>query len=433
MPEKSRTVAGDPRRLWQRVAVLWVCWSLAAAVTDMYVPHLPSVTALLACLAFVGVWVLTRWHPGPAPKGVLWSITPLIPMSWLLLFSGFSETPIWVAGLAIALSLVGIAVSRRWLWVGPALTLVAISFLLISYASWGGRAPIDVIGIMQNGALDLLRGVNPYFQHFRSTTTGVDSFYYPYGPFALLLAVPFAWVGDVRLLSVASACSIVILPFVARRWERPTVAAAMMLALSPWLVWPILEAWNELTVVALLLWWQYLAGTEHRYAWPLVGVAVGVNPVALIAIAPIYLLQRNLRWDVARGVVLGGVIYGATVALVGLQQAGRVVHTQGSVQFPATLGAGGVVAAISGHPLTVIPSAAMLILILLITWRFRRALGRYRDLGAGVSMLLLVLVLPVSYFEYALLPSIWIWWWLIEHMQPTAEPEQQATNAVALP
>lgn len=424
----QRGPASGEEQLWMKVLAIWTCVSLTAATTQMYLgpPFLP----FLILAALVSLYVGWFWHPRSIPN-FAWLMLPILALNWLLLQNINFRHPYWIAVLATALACVGWLVasshSLRGARAGRLLIVLGCVTVLIGDWRWG-HAVIDVFGVMQNGSIDLVHGIDPYFATFHSNTLGVKAFHYSYGPIMLLLGIPFAFLGDVRLLLVASAASFVALVGWHDGRSRLLSPMVLVLLLSPWLVWTIVRSWNELLVVAMLLWWFVLAQRGCRWCWVLIGLSIGVTPVAFIVLAPVFLLYQELRRDVLLGTILSAIIYLTAVAIVGLKETSHVVRILASIQYNFTWGLGGIFHVLTGHPFGGAEVLVLFGVILGTTFVMSKRLQSQRDLAAGVVMCALVLCLAATYFEYVVIPAIWIWWWLVQRAPPHHGVERSAAS-----
>ncbi len=402
---------GATAPMWQRVWAMWVSWSLIAALSIMYIsPHaLPL--SLIGLTVAISIFIMRTWRPGNNWRRSAAVTLPAISLSGLLLATNEPGVRVDLVFIGTAIAWVGLLVGRwdrRW-----QLCIVSTSATLMVLAGWNwGHAPIDVFQVMQGGGSALLHGANPYFQRFGSTTAGVPFYYYPYGPIALLVSLPFAGLGDVRILSVIAALVILSTVFTRKLPLLDLTQRLTLLLLSPWLVWSVLHSWNELPISALLLWWFILPRSQLPSTWPLVGLALGISPVAIIPLVPIAILYPELRRDIFFGCGLGAGIYLITVAAIGLPQGLAIWHLLSGAKYGITWSVGGLYQLFAGtwppFWVTIVFETA----VVGLSFRFAGKLQLHRQLWVGVLMLLIVLCSPASYFEYMIFPAIWIWWYL---------------------
>ena len=398
-------------QMWQRVWALWISWSLIAALSIMYVSPQLLPLAIVGLTAALSIYITRSWRPGPH-WGRMSAVTlPVLSLSAILLATHDPGVSVGLVLIGTGVAWVGLLVGRwerRW-----QLGIVMIAATLVLIAGWHwGHASIDVFTVMQGGGSALLHGANPYFQRFASTTSGVPFYYYPYGPIALGLSLPFAGLGDVRILSLLAAIAILGTAFTRSASDLDSTQRVSLLLLSPWLVWSVLQSWNELPISALLLWWFILRCRQVPLTWPLVGLALGISPVAIIPLVPIGILYPELRRDILLGCGLAAGLYSWTLIAVGLPQGLAIWHLLSGARYGITWSIGGFYQLVvgTGPPLWVV--AVCETAVLGLGYLNAGRLQVHRRLWVGVLMLLIVLCSPASYFEYMIFPAIWIWWYL---------------------
>jgi hypothetical protein len=118
----------------------------------------------------------------------------------------YSHDAAWIVAAFAAAAV--LAAPRRWAWTLLAAAASA-AFLPLGMAWKWGVADIDVFAAVQDAGAAILQGQNPYLATFPLPIyTAPNNFYFTlghfsYGPAAALLAAPGAFVGDVRVVSVA--------------------------------------------------------------------------------------------------------------------------------------------------------------------------------------------------------------------------------------
>jgi hypothetical protein len=392
----------------------------------------------LGVAAILGVLLLmsrpANWNIHAA---LIWSL-PLVALPWLTFWS-YTHDAHWNKLFVIPVLLGATAFA----WGKPgwcryfSLAAIVGGMVGIAVSGWRwGTDDIDVFVIMQRGALSLLHGHNPYQLWFPSTTIGIHRFHYDYGPLLLLLSAPAAWLGDVRLLELLAAFGILALG----AWRlRPTperLPLLLLLAISPWLLWPVIQSWTELIAMALVLGWYGLS-KRWRPSWLLLAVAVAVNPIVLLVVVPTGILFPELRRTALTGIVLGVLCYVMAYIVTGHDfiAAFQIASRQ---LYPATLGGGGLFRLLTGRPL---PQSLTLIVFLgscLVAYLRPPRSPAGRELAVAGIAALTVFCLPASYFEYVLIPMLWSWWWLgtaflaVNHEKQSV-PTVNATTVRATP
>ena len=400
--------------------IIWTLWSLVYANSKAYL----NLDALL--MGGVIVWLM--WLDWTKPMQLSWqkAIYMCFPIAGIsLLFSApngaynLGILPLLVVGIMLVLR----QERALWRYIGLGTLGVAFGLALVSQWHWG-TDNIDVFSITQQGALDFWHGLNPYHMFYRSTTMGVHAFRYDYGPLWLPMTVPFALLGDVRLLMVLSAIGIVALGVKCSGWRTPgTWLWVSLLVLSPWLYLPILESWTELVMVLLFLLWYELR-SRYSWAWLLLAVALGANPVIGIVLLPMFLVMPKTRRDMFYAGGLAAVCWLAAAGLSGHDFV-KAFEIAGTQKYPPTISVAGLYGTITHQAW---PRLASLVLILgssVWVWCHRQGDLRKQEFLIAIGSTAIVWSLPGGYFEYALIPAIW-WWWLLR-----TPPEAEAIDAAA--
>ncbi|MGH7610416.1 MAG: hypothetical protein ACREN4_00190 [Candidatus Dormibacteria bacterium] len=406
------TTAGQSLRqrvVANRVLALWVVVSLAALPTDTYLFQAAYLWLALMALAALAVVVV---RPSCRFNSTLVVACPLAALAWLtpwdITGNGVRDI-VFVFPAAVSALAVARLTGPRERALATAIVWVAVIGAVVTTWHWGVDN-IDVFHIVQQGALQVPRGLNPYHSWFASTTPGIRELHYPYGPILLLLSLPAAAVGDVRLLSLAAALGILALGYARLRHLRGGAPLVVMLLVSPWLVWPMLQSWTELVAMALLLGW-YGLHERWRGSWVLLGLAVGVNALVLIVAIPIFLVRPSLRRHAAAGMALAVACYGGAFLVSGHSLIGAFL-TAAHPDWSATIGVGGVVQLIAHR---VLPSAVAVGVFAIgcsVALLRRPATPLGQELAVAAISAATVWCLPASYFEYLLMPMLWCWWWL---------------------
>jgi hypothetical protein len=393
-----------------KVIVLWVLVSLLYSLSTAYLTHFTVI--MLGVTVFIAVIVLRGRFPRSTIRATLvWSL-PLVGLSWLTFWTAANNAH-WnklfvLPVLAGAAALIG---AKRGWYHHLSLAAIAGGMIGIAVSGWRwGRDGIDVFVIMQRGALTLLNGHNPYQAWFSSTTLGIHRFHYVYGPLLLLLSAPAAWLGDVRLLVLLAATGILALGAWRLRQTVNRLPLLLLLGISPWLLWPVIQSWSELVAMALVLGWYGLRDT-WRLSWLLLAVAVGVNPLALLVVVPTLILFPELRRTTLAGITLGVLCYVGAYLLTGLDFI-ATFQIASRASYGSTIGFGGLWGDLTGRSL---PASVALVVFLvgcLLAFLRRPESLPDRELAVAGIAAATVLCLPASYFEYVLIPMLWIWWWM---------------------
>jgi hypothetical protein len=393
-----------------KVIVVWALVSLLYSASNAY---LTGVTVILfgVTMILAVVVIMARTTGGDIGTVLVWSL-PLVGLSWLAFWTDTNNAH-WdkVFVLPVLAGAVALIWAERGWHRQLSLAVIAGGMIGIAISGWRwGKADIDVFIIMQRGALTLLHGHNPYQAWFPSTTLGVHRFHYDYGPLLLVLSAPAAWLGDVRLLTLLAASGILALGMWRLRRTMNRLPLLLLLGISPWLLWPAIQSWTELVAMALVLGWYGLSQT-WKWSWLLLAVAVAVNPIVLLLAVPILVLFPELRRTTLAGIAVGFFCYVPAYLLTGpdFTSAFQIASRQ---EYIGTVGFGGLFGVLTGRAL---PETVALVVFLggclLAHLRLPQSRGARELAVAGIAAAT-VLCLPVSFFEYVLIPMLWIWWWL---------------------
>ncbi len=169
-----------------------------------------------------------------------------------------------------------------------------------------GHATIDVFWFTQGATAQLLSGHNPYAVAYSTTTPGLASAHFPYGPALLLLAAPFRLLGDVRLTNAAAMVTVFACVAVLARRHAGEAAGGRYLALAlslPFAPFMIVQAWPEVYPVAGVALWLVLRDRHSR--WAVVALAVGLCtvPTAAPLLALPWLWWRQARQEITAAFV----------------------------------------------------------------------------------------------------------------------------------
>jgi hypothetical protein len=415
-----------------KVIVLWVLVSLLYSLSTAYLTHFTMI--MLGVTVFIAVLVMrVRYARGNIRATLIWSL-PLMGLSWLTFWTAANNAhwnkiyvlPVLAGSVAI------IGAKRAWHH-HLSLAVIAGGMIGIAVSGWRwGKDGIDVFVIMQRGAVTFLNGNNPYQAWFSSTTLGVHRFHYDYGPLLLVLSAPAAWLGDVRLLLLLAASGILALGAWRLRQTVNRVPLLLLLGISPWLLWPVIQSWTELVAMALVLGWYGLRDT-WKLSWLLLAVAVGVNPIVLLVVVPTLILFPELRLTSLAGIALGLFCYVPAYLLTGHDfiVAFQIASRQ---RYGGTIGLGGLWGDLTGRSLS--EGVAFFVFLagcLLFYLRRPRSLPDRELAVAGIAAVT-VFCLPASYFEYVLIPMLWIWWWIgTASIAFNGEAERRSATAAEMP
>ena len=390
-----------------RVILLWVLWSFLYGFNGAYVSPPLFVIWGLVCTASVLIW----WRGTLLTPGFLLRVcTPLVAMSWIVFFAPGSHWNSAYGLLLLAGSLLA-APSVRWLNALGGALVVTGATVAVAHAWHWGAAPIDVFDITQRGAVDFLHGTNPYQAWFTSTTSAVVRFHYDYGPLLLPLSSPFAALGDVRVLGVLSAAAIAALVVGNHGWRQPDAWRwALLLCASPWAFWCVLQGWTELVAIAPLMWWY--VERNKSWTWLALALSLGINPAVGLILVPLFAgATPATRRQILYAVSLGLLCWAVAWAFTGPDFI-RAFSIASQQHFEPTVGLGGLYMFATHHAMPILVSIVAMMLGCAILWRRRTVLGNAVELTVGLVAAAVVFCLPATYFEYAMIPAVWIWWWL---------------------
>lgn len=234
-----------------------------------------------------------------------------------------------IAGLVIRKVRLRYWLAALWIvWtVGLALTM--------HWASWNG----DVFAMMQGGARSLLAGHNPFAGSYPQDQGSLVRFGasklifvpYIYGPSVLLLSLPGALIGDVRVMDYLFALAAVAgLASCARAPSVPRRVILLGVAASPVLFFLVQNAWQDVESIALLLWWLRLRSTHRIWAVTLLAIMIAIIPTTLVALVLGALWLPRARRELAVGAIGAIVIALPFIVLTGL---GRFLYLVIGIHF----------------------------------------------------------------------------------------------------
>jgi len=398
-----------PRSPAFKVVVLWVLASLIYALSVGYLNNL--MFALVGIAGILTVLLVRARHTPSNIQAVLtWSV-PAAAFAWVVFWNGARFDKIWVFPVIVGVTALTWA-SDKWVrYLCLAAVVGGMLGLTVTGWRWGRSDPIvDDFVVMQGGALALLHGHNPYQMWFPSTTLGIPRLRYEFGPLLLLMSVPAVIIGDVRLIPLVAAVGILSLGAWRLKGTPYQLPLLLLLGVSPWLLWSVIECWTELVAMSCVLGWYGLRNT-WKPSWLLLTVAVASNPLVLMVVMPIGFVYPELRRRTIQAIVLGVICYLPAYLLTGHDfiQAFEVVTHQ---HYFATIGIGGVIEYATGHSVPMLMAAVVLLLSCLIAYWLSPKAVVERELFVAVIASLTVLSLPADYFAYVLMPILWVWWWI---------------------
>lgn len=266
-----------------------------------------------AGLVLVGLGIvlvlLIRAGDGSQASGLVWSATVVVgAMATAYLYGG--SPLLWLASAAAGGLAATVVLCRRRALRGSAAAVAAAIWLAMLglNVDWGG-APIDVVLLIRGATAHLLAGVNPYAAGYASSTPGLASSHFPYGPGVLLLSVPGRLLGDVRLSDLLAAMVLVAaVAVLARRQggpERGWRCVALCLTL-PFLPHMISLGFAELYLAAAIAVWLCWSDNHPWAATAVLGVGISTLPTALplLALAFVWWPQSRRQILVAIAVAL---------------------------------------------------------------------------------------------------------------------------------
>jgi hypothetical protein len=182
--------------------------------------------------------------------------------------------------------------------------------LLWASVQWG-RAHIDTFWFIQRASARLLSGLNPYGASWRTTTPGLASAHFTFGPGVLLLSLPGRLLGDIRVSDLLAILVLVAsVVALARRHGGPEQGwrcLAICLTL-PFLPYMINRSWAEVylaAAIAVWLWWR------ERHPWAAVvvlGLGLSTVPTAVPLLALPFLWWSRPRREILVATLLAAVI-----------------------------------------------------------------------------------------------------------------------------
>ncbi|MGA8207006.1 MAG: hypothetical protein WB801_07210 [Candidatus Dormiibacterota bacterium] len=258
---------------------------------------------LLVGLGIVLVLLIRSGKPSHA-SDLVWSATVLTgAMATGFLYGG--SPLLWVASTAAGgAAAVVVLCAWRALRMAAAAVSAAIWVLLLGLNVDWGRTPIDVVLVIRGATSKLLVGVNPYAASYASSTPGLASSHYPYGPGVLLLSVPGRLLGDVRLSDLLAALVLITAVVVLARRHGGSEQGWRCLALCltlPFLPHMISLGFPELYLAAAIAVWLCWTDTHTWAATAVLGVGLSTLPmaIALLAIAFVWWPQPRRQILVA--------------------------------------------------------------------------------------------------------------------------------------
>lgn len=297
--------------LWQGLALVsLVAISLGSAWRQGTFSNAALLAILAGFLSGGAAAVVLRRDSSPAAPGWTWPLAVEI-LALSNLAPGLDPASSHLE-LALSLVLAGVGIALCWAPWGRRAALLSLIGALTDLALaasrmvWG-RAGIDVFWFTQRSTERLLQGLNPYGMAYPTTTPGLLSAHFPYGPALLLLAAPFRLLGDIRL---ANAAAIMLLfaciAILARRHFGEAaagryVALALALPFSPLM---IIQAWPEVYPVAGVALWLVLRPRHQWWAVVALGTGLCTVPTALPLVVFAWLWWRDARREITLAVLV---------------------------------------------------------------------------------------------------------------------------------
>lgn len=189
----------------------------------------------------------------------------------------------------------------------PFIRYLSLAALFLTWAVtvgfWLAIFPIhiDVLTVLHGGATRLLHGLNPYTGSYRSTTPGVRTVPYDYGPLTVLLSVPAVILGHVRYANaVLGAIGVLALVSLAGRTVahrnltsyRALIPTTICLPLMTLLIW---SGWTDVYVVAPLGLWLLVRDRHPRLGTAFLATAFGGTLLVAPFIVPLVLWSPRMR------------------------------------------------------------------------------------------------------------------------------------------
>lgn len=206
--------------------------------------------------------------------------------------------------MSVLLALAAVALASRaegrLRWAAFGVAIAANLVLAASRITWGS-AQIDVFGLVQGAAKQLLQGHNPYAAVYPSTTPGVALFHFAYGPVVPLLSAPARLLGDIR---VANAAALVLIYFCIAALAirtQPAREAGRYMALAvalPFGPFMVAQAWPEIYPVAGVALWLVLRDRRRGWATLVLGLGLATVPTAVPVLALPWLWWRRARIEI---------------------------------------------------------------------------------------------------------------------------------------
>lgn len=234
-------------------------------------------------------------------------------LAWLNLspsirHGGLAETAALTTVLGAAAIMVSLRPLHGWTWLAVASAAATDIGLAFVGAHWG-YVHIDVFWFTQGATGQLLSGHNPYAAVYPTTTPGVLSAHYPYGPGLLLIASPFRLLGDVRTANAVAMLGVFAGIAILARRHLDSDAAGRVVALAlavPFAPFMIFQAWPEVYPLAGLTVWLVL---RDRHPWLgtsalALGLATVPTTVPLLALPWLWWHRARLEVTVAAAGVI---------------------------------------------------------------------------------------------------------------------------------
>lgn len=311
-------------------------------------PYALSLVTVAGCAVFVAARLNLRGHPVSATRLPVVILAFGISISLIhdvLFLPGVLVNPARLGGFrqgvgAIALILATYFWKSAPAWIArvrfPVIVVIAAGLgVIMFYAS--PTPGIDVWHLQQEGALELLRGENPYSTLYPNiygpgtplidpSLLSPDGRYvttYPYMPLTLLLGAPLAWLGDVRWLMLAAVVLSAVLIRKLGCGSLQAELAGVFLLVQPQGFMVLELAWTEPVALAAVLTAVLVVsrvqekkkreGEEQGWDWLTAGLAGAVAAsskqyVPLLLIPLIFALPVRARIKAAAVAVCGTLI-----------------------------------------------------------------------------------------------------------------------------